>query len=276
MIASGMALLRVLIADDHGPTREDVRRVLSLDARFEVCEEAADAADAVQAALRGKPDVCLLDLRMPGSGLAAAWEVKARLPQTKVVMLTVSDADDDLFAALRSGVDGYLLKTMNLSRLPEALIGVCCGEAAMPRTLMARVLGHFHHQEPRWRQPVSPGPTRWRLTSREWEVLDLMVEELSTAEIAERLVLSASVVRVHVASIVRKLGVSHRAGAVELFRRRLEPRADGHLAANDCRPGRSGNGGAVAVAAGPDCGRPSVDPPIAPGGFGSGWYRGLR
>lgn len=210
---------RVLVADDHAPTREDVRRVLDRDGRFEVCAEAADAAEAVQAALRERPDICLLDVSMPGGGLAAVWEITSRLPEAKIVILTVSDNDASLFAALRAGVRGYLLKTMDLNRLPGALDGVCRGEAAMPRTLVARVLDRFRRREPRWRQAAGGGRARWRLTSREWEVLDLLAEGLSTAEIAERLVLSSSAVRVHVASIVRKLEVPNRAAAVELFRR---------------------------------------------------------
>jgi len=213
---------RVLIADDHAPTRDDIRRVLSGDERFAVCAEAADAADAVQAAIRVRPDICLLDLGMPGSGLAAVWEIAARLPDAKIVILTVSDDEANLFGALRAGVSGYLLKTMNLNRLPDALNGVCSGEAAMQRTLVARVLERFRWREPRWRQTVGAGPARWRLTSREWEVLDLLAQGRSTAEIAERLVISSSAVRVHVASIVRKLGVADRAAAVELFRRRSE------------------------------------------------------
>jgi two-component system NarL family response regulator len=213
--------VRVLIADDHAPTRDDIRRALNGDARFEVCAEAADAAGAVQAALREKPDVCLIDLRMPGGGLATLWELTARLPGTKMVVLTVSDDDADLFAALRCGADGYLLKTMNLDRLPDALSGVCAGEAAMQRALVARVLEQFRRREPRWRQPVGAGPAK-RLTSREWEVLELLAQGRSTAEIAGRLVLSSSAVRVHITSIVRKLGVPGRAAAVELFHRRSD------------------------------------------------------
>jgi DNA-binding NarL/FixJ family response regulator len=211
---------RILVADDHAPTRTDIRRTLDRDTRFEVCAEVADAAGAVQAALSEGPDVCLLDLRMPGGGLPTIWEIGARLPETKIVILTVSDDDADLFAALRAGIDGYLLKTMDLRRLPDALHGVCSGEAAMQRTLVARVLEHFRRREPRWRQPLGGGGSpRWRLTSREWQVLELLAQGRSTAEIAGRLVLSSSAVRVHVASIVRKLGVPDRAAAVELFRR---------------------------------------------------------
>lgn len=212
--------LRVLIADDHAPTRDDVRRALEGDERFEVCAVVADAVEAVQAAVRERPDVCLLDIRMPGSGLAAAWEIAARRPQAKIVMLTVSDDDTALFAALRAGAHGYLLKTMDLKRLPSALHGVCSGEAAMPRALVARVLERFHGREPRRRPFVANEAAGRRLTSREWEVLELLTRERSTAEIAETLVLSASAVRAHITSIVRKLDVADRAAAAELFRRR--------------------------------------------------------
>ncbi len=213
--------MRALIADDHVPTRDDIRRALSGDARFEICAEAANAAEAIHAALYQKPDICLLDLRMPGGGLATIWEIRARLPQMKIVVLTVSDDDTDLFGALRSGVDGYLLKTMDLSRLPDALSGVCRGEAAMQRTLVARLFEHFRQREPRWRQPASTRIAQ-RLTSREWEILELLAQGWSTAKIADRLVISASAVRVHIASTVRKLGVSSRGAAVELFGRRSD------------------------------------------------------
>jgi len=211
---------RVLIADDHAPTRADVRRVLDHDERFEVCAEAADSAGVVQAALRERPDVCLLDLGMPGNGMSAVWEIAARTPETKIVILTVSDQEDNLFAALRAGASGYLLKTMNLNRLPDTLNGVCHGEAALPRRLMGRVLERFRWREPRWRRAVGAGQAQWRLTSREWEVLDLLAQGHSTAEIAGRLVISPTAVRVHISSIVRKLEVPDRAAAVELFRRR--------------------------------------------------------
>jgi DNA-binding NarL/FixJ family response regulator len=214
--------LRLLIADDHAPTREDVLRAVGGDGRFEVCGCVADAAEAVRAAVAEQPDICLLDIKMPGSGLAAAWEIAARLPRTKIVMLTVSEDDGDLFAALRAGADGYLLKTMDLTRLPDALYGVWSGEAAMPRTLVARVLEQFHGREPRWRALAGTRASQGRLTSREWEVLELLTSGCSTAQIADRLVLSASAVRAHITSVVRKLEVADRAAAIQLFRERLD------------------------------------------------------
>jgi len=212
--------LRVLIADDHTPTRQDVRAALEDDGGFEVCAMVADAPAAVRAAILERPDLCLLDIKMPGSGLAAVWEIRARLPQAKIVMLTVSETDDDLFGALQAGAVGYLVKSMSFARLPSALRGAYAGEAAMPRKLVARLLDRFRGREPQWRHPVAgPGRER-RLTSREWEVLELLAEGLSTSEIASKLVISASSVRVHIASTVRKLGVSDRAAAVELLKRK--------------------------------------------------------
>ena len=213
---------RVLIADDHGPSREDIQRALERNERFSVCASVADAAEAIQAAIRERPDVCLLDIRMPGNGLAAAWEIAARLPQAKIVMLTVSDDDTDLFTALRAGADGYLLKTMDLRRLPDTLEGVLSGEAAIPRTLVAHVLEQFRGHEPHWRQPVIDGSPGQRMTSREWEVLALLAQQQSTSEIARRLMLSTVAVRVHIAAIVRKLGVRDRAAAIELFHARTD------------------------------------------------------
>jgi len=112
--------LKVLIADDHPPTRDDVRRALQRGGMV-VCAEAANAAEAVQSALELQPDVCLLDIRMPGNGVAAVWEINARLPTTKIVMFTVSEDEKDLFACLHAGAVSYLVKDTDLRRLPQAL-----------------------------------------------------------------------------------------------------------------------------------------------------------
>lgn len=214
--------LRVLIADDHAPTRDDVRRALAADGGFEVCAEASDASEAVHSAVRERPDICLLDIQMPGGGVAAAWEIAARLPATKIVMLTVSQEDVDLFSALRAGVAGYLLKTMDLDRLARTLRGVVSGEAALQRSTMSRILERFQGSDPRRRRLVGANGLPERLTSREWEVLQLLSHDRSTGEIADELQLSKSAVRVHIAAIVHKLGVENRAAAVALFRRRSD------------------------------------------------------
>jgi DNA-binding NarL/FixJ family response regulator len=213
--------VRVLIADDHAPTRADVRQALDGDPRFMVCADTTDAAGAVQAALRERPDLCLLDVRMPGGGLSAAWEIAARLPRAKIVMLTVSEEDADLFAALRAGAEGYLLKTMDFTLLADALEGVCSGEAAIAAALVTRMLPRFRAREPRWRKPLERGAAE-HLTSREWEVLELLAQGRSTAQISTGLVITTSAVRAHIAAVVRKLRVPDRAAAAELFRGRLD------------------------------------------------------
>ena len=208
--------LRVLVADDHAPTRLEVRAVLEANERFEVCADVPDAAAAVEAAAREKPDVCLLDVHMPGNGIAAVWEIAARLPQTKIVMLTVSEETGDLFAALRAGAAGYLLKDMDSGRLAAALLDVVEGNAAIPRRLVGRMLGEFRDRSS-IRRATAATEAGERLTSREWQVLDLMREGHSTAEMARRLTLSQATVRSHVAAILRKLRVSSREEAVAAF-----------------------------------------------------------
>jgi len=214
------ALVRVLVADDHEPTRKDVMSALKRDGRFDVCAEAADAAAAVARAMEERPDLVLLDIRMPGSGLRALWEISARLPTTRIVMLTVSEEDSDLFAALRAGAHGYLLKDIDPRRLPEALFDVHSGNSAIPRPLVSRMLEEFRDVNPRRRSVPESSELDARLTSREWQVLDLLARDNTTAEIAGRLVLSASAVRAHIAAIVKKFDARDRNEAVELFRRR--------------------------------------------------------
>ena len=210
--------LRVLLADDHAPTREDLRWALT-QGGLSVCAEASDAAHAVQLALETTPDICLLDVRMPGGGVAAAWEIAARLPTTKIVMLSVSDEDTDLFSALRAGAVGYLVKDLDLRRLPRALRDVADGRAAIPRALVTRMVKQFHTNEPRFRTTAVPTDLGPRLTSREWDVLAALSEGLSTREISRRLQIKASGVRAHISALVHKLGAADRDEAVALFRK---------------------------------------------------------
>jgi DNA-binding NarL/FixJ family response regulator len=209
--------LRVLVADDHAPTRDDVRRALT-EGGMTVCAEAAHAAHAVQQALETKPDICLLDLRMPGGGVAAAWEIAARVPTTKIVMYTVADDDANLFSALRAGAVGYLVKDFDLRNLPQELRDVADGKAAIPRTLVARMVKQFHANDPRFRTTEVGAELGPRLTSREWDVLAGLADGESTREIARRLKLKPSGVRAHISSVVQKLGVADRHEAIAFFR----------------------------------------------------------
>lgn len=206
---------RVLIADDHPPTRAGVRLALER-AGFIICAEAWTADRAVELAVQERPDICLLDIHMPGGGIAAAGAIAERLPGTSIVMLTVSQDDDDLFDALKAGASGYLLKTTDPERLPHALQGVLRGEAALPRALVSRVLAEFRRRQHHGRRAGEAGFRD--LTSREWEVLELLGEGHTTAEIAEKLFVSPATVRTHVASTLRKLSAPDRETAVALLK----------------------------------------------------------
>jgi DNA-binding NarL/FixJ family response regulator len=145
---------------------------------------------------------------MPGNGIAVTREVTTRLPETKVVMITVSVDDNDLLNALRAGAAGYLLKDSNLNLLPEALIDTLNGGSVIPSHLVARVVAEFRDHGPRRRSIVSE--TGYNLTSREWEVFGLVRQGMSTSEIASRLFVSRATVRSHVAALLKKLNVPDR------------------------------------------------------------------
>jgi DNA-binding NarL/FixJ family response regulator len=206
--------VRVLIADDHAAARAGVRESVE-GGGFEVCAEAANAQDAIDLALSERPEVCLLDVHMPGEGIRAASAISAALPECAVVMLTVSRNDSDLFHSLRAGAAGYLLKDTDPERLPAAVRGVMAGEAAVPRALVARLIHEFRDRGTR-RLPLIGG-RGVELTSREWEVLGLMADGLTTAQIADRLFVSPVTIRRHISSIVEKLGAPDRASAVRLY-----------------------------------------------------------
>ncbi len=207
--------LRVLIADDHPMARVGVRLALERGG-FEVCAEAEDADSAIDAAEREQPDICLLDIQMPGSGIHAAEEIGKRVPESAIVMLTVSRIDTDRFDALRAGATGYLLKDIDPTRLPVVLRRVLEGEAALPRHLVALVIDEFRERGRRRPLIKRRGVV---LTDREWEVLELMSHGLTTFEIADRLFIEPVTVRTHVSAILKKLHVSSRKAALQLIQR---------------------------------------------------------
>ena len=210
-----MEKLRVVIADDHPPQRLGVKAAL-MAGDFDVVGEAGDASTAFQLAKDHKPDVALLDIHMPGNGIAAAAKIAEHVPETAVVMLTVSRNDEDLFDALRVGAQGYLLKDIDPDELPKALRGVLEGEAAIPRSLVTRLMEEFRAPSRKKKLPIV-GRKGVELTSKEWEVLDLMREGNSTADMAERLFVSPGTIRSHVSQILKKLHVKSRDEAVALL-----------------------------------------------------------
>jgi DNA-binding NarL/FixJ family response regulator len=155
-------------------------------------------------------------VQLTGGGNRAATEILRALPGTRVVMLSASSADVDMFEALLAGASGYLLKDSDAERLPFALRGVLRGEAALPRMLTARLIEEFRAREQRRRGLSLPG-RQVQLSDREWEVLDLMRDGCSTGEIAGRLAISPVTVRRHVQAVLQKLGVPGRCEALKLL-----------------------------------------------------------
>jgi two-component system NarL family response regulator len=182
--------LRLLLADGDASSRKSLLETISADERFVICAEAGDAAGAVEAALRERPDLCLVDVKMPGGGTAAAWEICQRLPATTIVMLTDSMEDSDFLDALRA------------LRLTHALWDAHRGVAALPRMLTARVISQFRERGPTWRSLAS---SEARLSTREWQILGLIQNGFDSRAIATHLSLSPATVRSHRARIVRKL-----------------------------------------------------------------------
>jgi len=203
--------VRVLIADDHPPTRTGVRIALERDG-LEVCAEASDARGALKAALKERPDACLLDVCMPGGGPAAASSITTQLPHTVVLMLSVSRDEDDLLESLRRGAVGYLLKDMNPTRLAAAVRAALHGEAVVPRTMLPELLVELRDLPGQRDRPAG----LHGLTRREWEVLKLLSDGAGTAEIADRLLLSPVTVRRHISTTLAKLGAASRAEAIRM------------------------------------------------------------
>jgi DNA-binding NarL/FixJ family response regulator len=164
---------------------------------------------------RTRPDVCLLDISMPGNGIEAARAICAEFPETTVVMLTVLADDENLFAALRAGARGYLTKGADPAHMADALRALLRGEPAMSPGIAMRILERFQDVESR--RVHVPGRGFVQLSPREAEVLDLLRQGVSTGVIARRLGIAAVTVRTHIAAVLKKLNVADRREALELF-----------------------------------------------------------
>lgn len=203
----------VLVVDDHPLTREALASLLGQHG-FAVVGEASDGEEAVVRAAQLNPDIVLLDLAMPGvDGLSALPRIREAAPDAEVVVLTASETEDNLLAAIRAGASGYLLKSEAPERIVGFLRGVADGEAALSGAIARRLLDRV--REGRRLGGGVPDAIAQRLSAREVEVLLLLDEHLGTDEIAARLYISEHTVRSHVKSLLRKLGVSSRRDALE-------------------------------------------------------------
>lgn len=202
--------MRILIADDHALFRDGLQSLL-LARGITVVGEARNGREAVELARQHHPDIILMDLSMPEmTGLEATRLISAELPDVKVVVLTASEDDADLFEAIKSGAQGFLPKDIESSRLFALLEGVSRGEPALTPSIARKLLGEFAHPVPaRQEQPTE------LLTDREREVLELLIQGItSNRDLAERLFVSENTIKYHLRNILAKLHVQNRAQVI--------------------------------------------------------------
>lgn len=200
---------RFLLVDDNTLLRGSLATLIHLWRPEAIIEQAGDGLEAVEKAKRLRPNIVLMDIRMPRcDGIEATRQIKAELPDTKVIMLTVSEEDDDLFEAIAGGAHGYLLKNMQPQELFEMLEGALRGEAVMAPSMAQRILKAFVNQAHRHAELGGGGSD---LSPREMEVLELVSEGATNREIAERLYISVGTVKNHIHNILEKLHLRNRA-----------------------------------------------------------------
>ena len=208
-------MIRVLLADDQALVRSGFRMILEARDDLEVVGEAEDGAEAVSLARTLRPDVILMDVRMPAlDGIEATRRIVASGSPARVLILTTYDLDDYVYAAIRAGASGFLLKDVEPAQLVEAVRVVARGDALLAPTVTRRLLERFADALPG--EPPPPPAAVAALTPREREILELVAAGLSNGEIAERLFLGETTVKTHVSSILRKLGLRDRVQAVVL------------------------------------------------------------
>ena len=211
--ASGQESIRVLIADDHALFRRGLTMVLESEDGIEVVAEAEDGEDAVTKAVEFAPDVVLMDVRMPRlSGIEATRQIHDLVPTAKILMLTVSDEEEDLYEAIKAGANGYLLKEISIEEVADAIRAVVQGQSLISPSMASKLLSEFNTLVKRAEEKQQyPAP---RLTDRELEVLKLVAQGMSNREIAEQLYISENTVKNHVRNILEKLHLHSRMEAV--------------------------------------------------------------
>jgi len=204
-----MEAIRVLLADDHTLFRRGLASLIAPLEDIEVVGEAGDGREALKKARELMPDLILMDIHMPGcDGLEATRRIQEEMPYVKIVMLTISDDDKDLFEAIKSGAQGYLLKDLSPEELFESLRGVYRGEAPISGLTAARILEEFARLAQKETWVARPGES---LSPREREVLQLVVQGATNKEIASRLFITENTVKNHLRNILAKLHLRNRA-----------------------------------------------------------------
>jgi len=205
--------IRVLIVDDHALFRRGLEMVLEQEPDIDVVGEASDGAEALTKAVDGTPDIVLLDVRMPKrGGIDACTAIKDAVPSTKIIMLTISDEEADLYDAIKAGAMGYLLKEISIEEVASAIRAVHGGQSLISPSMASKLLNEFASMIKRGdeRQQV-PAP---RLTDREMEVLRLVAKGMNNRDIAKELFISENTVKNHIRNILEKLQLHSRMEAV--------------------------------------------------------------
>jgi DNA-binding NarL/FixJ family response regulator len=205
--------IRVLIADDHALFRRGLNMVLESEDGIDVVAEAEDGQDAIAKAEEFAPDVVLMDVRMPRvSGIEATRTIRDVIPTAKILMLTVSDEEEDLYEAIKAGANGYLLKEISVEEVAEAIRAVVQGQSLISPSMASKLLSEFNAlaRKAAERQQF-PTPV---LTGRELEVLKLVARGMSNREVADELYISENTVKNHVRNILEKLHLHSRMEAV--------------------------------------------------------------
>ena len=206
-------VIRIIVADDHEVVRTGFAAILDTQPDFTVVGTACDGAEAVRACRDLRPDVVLMDVRMPGTdGIEATRQLSAAMDGPRVLILTTFDLDEYVYDALCAGASGFLLKDVTAERLFDAVRVVAAGEALLAPTVTRRLIGEFARLRPNAAAPSPAGLAA--LTPRETQVLRLVAEGLSNPEIAARLVVTEETVKTHVSRVLSKLGLRDRTQAV--------------------------------------------------------------
>jgi DNA-binding NarL/FixJ family response regulator len=204
--------IRLLLADDHTLFRQLLRGALSDQPRFEIVGEARDSAEAISQARALRPDIVLMDLHMPGGGVQATRTLRDELPAVQVVVVTASEDEGDLIAALRAGARGYFLKSTSFEQLIESLETIASGQATLMPEVTTKLLTHLSRDDAT-EAASRPADTAPALNERELEILRLVAEGASNRAIANQLYLSENTVRTYLAHILEKLGLQNRVQA---------------------------------------------------------------